>query len=902
MKQKKVKINRNSELPHLGCSCNTGRRGGQAGGSSARGAYIGALEHMNEQFDESSLNEAAITDVETARLALRWALDKIRAAQEDALRAKQNLQDRTAQTAFLESQLKGKNSELEKIRRSHEEELAARQDSLEYQFRSRLERLTEREKELEDRASRQEEVLKQKETRLLDDYQKKSDELRARWAQVEAELWKLRQEQMAKQQEYETLYAAKLEDERRRAAAEIESMRAGFEITYAGRLADLEKRESASSEELKKHEAMLKWAKDSFQAETAEREKALKQKELDLDGTLMEKDKELEYLNMKAGLLQKQISELPETMRKRDEELDRYKQAIESLESVIRILEEERKSFQAEADGKLAILNESLQAEKSRCRELEAELPKRLKIAVEQERGRLTEKLSEAENGYSEDLRKRREECVRLEKSVRALEENVKTLQAEREALAHKVSSLQTQYDMKTEEFSFREKQLDSEYDVRLKVELEKKTSALKNELESAYRIYEDNLRLKAEEIAHLRRELEAALNEKLAFQTQAAEARRAVDAAKAEAETERAALRAQLKSAHERQLSDELAAAGIRQAAEKKKQTEAFEEQVRNVRLEVTRKEDEGHRLRAELARQAEEKKSALAEERQKGKAELQSQAASFSDTVRIYEDKTIQFNKVIESLKAEREERVLLERERLERLYSEKEKDLDERLVRKEQEAVRLRAEAAGLRGEYENILSEAARIKEQEAARAAKLLSEKDREMETLRRTKDAQEDAYRRTLEDFRAKLSEAVSRIEALKKASDEREERADALQTELDELRSSSSRERAELAARLESGEDALARELKELKEVLGRREDELERSRARSEELEASVSRLKEETRRRTELDSASAASRDVRIKNLEAENAWLRRLSQEHEQSKKIIEQLKEKLDKAE
>jgi len=866
------------------------------------------IKHMNDKFDESSLNETAINDVETARLALRWALDRIRALQEDTLRAKQNLQERTAQTVFLESQLKGKNSELEKIRHSHEEELSAREDSLEYQFRSKLERLTEREKELDDKASRQEEVLKQKETKLLDDYQKKSDELRSRWSQVEAELWKLRQEQMAKQHEYEELYAAKLGDERRRAAAEIESIRAGFEITYACRLADFEKRESASAEEFKKQEAMLKWARDSFQAETAEREKSLKQKELDLAKTLMEKDQELSHLKVQAELLQKQISELPETMRKRDEDMDRYKQAIESLESVIRILEAERKSFQADSDNKLSALNESLEAEKNRRGELEAEASKRLKLAIEQERVRAAEKLSEAENNYKEDLRRRLEESVRFEKSARALEESVKILQAERDALAHKVSSQQTQYDMKTEEFSFREKQLDSEYDVRLKVEMEKKTSALKNELESAYRIYEDNLRLKVEEISHLRRELEAAVNDKLAFQTQAAEFRRAVDAAKAEAETERADLRAQLKSAYERQLSDELAAAALRQAAEKKKLSETFEEQVRNVRLEVTRREDEAHRLRAELVRQGEEKKSALAEERQKGKTELQSQAASFSDAVKVYEDKIVQLNKIIEALKTEREERILLERERLERLYSEKEKDFDERLARKEQEAVRLRAEAAGLRGEYENLLSrdavprrELEEILKREADRSAKLVSDKERELDFLRQTSDAQEDACRRTLEDFRAKLSEAVGKIEMLKKASDERGERAEALEAELAELRRAASRENFELAARLESREEALMRELKSLKEVLGRREDELERYAARSEELETALARIKEQSRHQAGLDSASAAACEVRLKNLEAENAWLRRLSQEHEQSKKIIEQLKEKLDKA-
>ena len=158
---------------------------------------------MNDNFDESSLNEAAINDVETARLALRWALDKIRGLHEDDLKTRQNLQEKASQVTFLENQLKSKNSEIERAGRVHEEEMKSRQNSLEYQFRSRLERLTEREKELEDKVSKNEEVLKQKEERLSADYQKKSEELRGRWASVEGELWQLRQEQLAKQQEFE---------------------------------------------------------------------------------------------------------------------------------------------------------------------------------------------------------------------------------------------------------------------------------------------------------------------------------------------------------------------------------------------------------------------------------------------------------------------------------------------------------------------------------------------------------------------------------------------------------------------------------------------------------------------------------------------------------------------------
>src|SRR5512147_2470002 len=108
---------------------------------------------MNEKFDESSLNEQAINDVETARLALRWALDKIRTLHEEDLKVRQNLQEKSSQVAFLENQLKTKNSEIERSARVHEDEMKSRQESLEYQFRSRLERLTEREKELEDKLS-----------------------------------------------------------------------------------------------------------------------------------------------------------------------------------------------------------------------------------------------------------------------------------------------------------------------------------------------------------------------------------------------------------------------------------------------------------------------------------------------------------------------------------------------------------------------------------------------------------------------------------------------------------------------------------------------------------------------------------------------------------------------------
>ena len=439
---------------------------------------------MNDKFDESSLNEATINDVETARLALRWALDKIHALAEEDMKSRQNLQEKSSQVVFLENQLKSKSSELDRAQRSHDEEIKSRQDSLEGQFRSRLERVSEREKELEDKISKHEELMKQKEAHLLDDYQKKSEELRARWAQVEGELWQLRQEQLAKQQEFERVYGARLEDEKKKIAEEAAVQKTSLEHTYQNRVEELERRERSTGEELKKQEVMLKWAKDSWQKDTEDRERSLKQKDLDIDKKVLEKNQEIEDFKVKVSLLEKQLKELPEAVRRRDEDLSRYKDALKSLEGVISTLETEKKAQQADSDGRLAKMETAVEAERNRYREMETEIPRRLKIAVEHERNRLAEKLQEIELNYKEDLGKRHEEIEYLQRNLKTFEETIKSLQSERETLANKVEQSQVQYSAKLEEFAFRERQLQSEYDVRLKVEMEKHTRDLRAEMD----------------------------------------------------------------------------------------------------------------------------------------------------------------------------------------------------------------------------------------------------------------------------------------------------------------------------------------------------------------------------------------------------------------------------------
>lgn len=675
---------------------------------------------MNEKFDENSLNEKTINDVETARLALRWSLDKIRGLQEEALKTRQNLQERSSQAAFLENQLKSKNSEIEKILRSHEDEMKSKQDSLEYQFRSKLERLNEREKELEDKLSKQEEILKQKENKLLDDYQKKSEELRARWSQVEAELWQLRQEQLAKQQDFEKLYSAKLEDERKKFSEEAELSKASQEKVYRNRVEELERRETAAAGELKKQEAVFKWGRDSWQKEVDDREKALKQKDLETDKRLLEKNQEIENYKARLSLMDKQLSEFPESLRRRDQDLDRYKNALSSLEGVVKTLETEKKN-------QLFQLSAALETEKNRCGDLEAEIPRRLKIAVEHERNRFGEKLAAIENNYKQDLKKSQEEIEYLSRNLKTFEEAMKTMQTDRDALSQKADRAQTQLNIKAEEISFREKQLQSEYEVRLKVELEKHTAALKTEVETGGRIYEDSLRLKVEEIAHLRKDLEEFSRDKGGLQNLVASLRRELDALGEKRERDLQALKIQLKAAHEAELAEILETEARRHGEEKQKMLAVFDETAAGEKLFAARKEEELQNLKAALVKEQENRKLALA-------------------------GASAEKKEALEAAKIEREELALMERGRLARLYTEKEKDFGERLVQKDRETARLKDELKRLSAEKE-----------------------------AVKQLRETQEDAYRRTLEDFRSKLSETVAKTEGFKKLAGEKEALADQL-------------------------------------------------------------------------------------------------------------------------
>ncbi len=749
---------------------------------------------MNEKFDESSLNEEAITDVETARLALRWALEKIRALHDENLKNRQNLQEKSSQASFFENQLKARNGDIERLVKSHEEELKTGKDSLEYQFRSRLERLSEREKELEDKISRSEETLKQKETRLMEDYQKKSEELRGHWAQVEGEVWQLRQEQLAKQQEFERVCGARLEEEKCKLAEAAEARKTSLEASFRSRAEEFEKRENTVTEELKKQEAMLKWAKDSWQKEVEERERALKNRDIEADRKIVEKNRELDGCKAQISALEKRLAEFPETLRRREEEVSRYKDALSSLEGVIHTLETEKKNQQAGYEARLAKAEEALEAGKNRGREMEAEIPRRLKIAVEHERSHFAEKLEEAARNYRADTSKRQEEIDYLQRNLTIFGETVKNLQTERDSLAHKVEQLQTQHSVKLEEFSFRERQLQSEYDVRLKVETEKHAAALRAETETAGRMYEDSLRLKTEEIAHLRRDLEDISAEKSAAREQQSVLRRELEAAGERHQAELAALKARLKSEYDQAAAAAAAESENRRSADAQKHAVELEQRGAAFAAELARREDELSSSRLAQQKILEDAKRAVAEERARGLSALEEANARNGAILRLRDERAAELTRAIEASRVEREEMILLERERLQRLYSEKEKAMDEELSGRNSELARAREALAKAGAAKESLVSEFAAEKRamEEIISGLRAVSERQQgsaeegcEMARPPQPHGEREDAYRKTLEEFRSKLSDALGKFEALKKTAEEGQGELAALRSEL---------------------------------------------------------------------------------------------------------------------
>ena len=231
------------------------------------------------------------------------------------------------------------------------------------------------------------------------------------------------------------------------------------------------------------------------------------------------------------------------------------------------------------------------------------------------------------------------------------------------------------------------------------------------------------------------------------------------------------------------------------------------------------------------------------MAEERARGGAELDDRTARLAETIRLREDKIAELVRALEAAKLEREELMLLERERLQRAYAEKERAMDEELASRDAELLRARdalnkaavnkdgaaaAFAAERRALEDRVAGLNARLAEEEAAAALKLeaavrreaerfgevLERKNHELEASSQLRQSQDDAYRRTLEDFRAKLSDALGKFEDLKRTAEDRQVQVATLQAELAQERRQALEQGSSLSARL-SEREKLYRELR---------------------------------------------------------------------------------------
>ena len=151
---------------------------------------------------------------------------------------------------------------------------------------------------------------------------------------------------------------------------------------------------------------------------------------------------------------------------------------------------------------------------------------------------------------------------------------------------------------------------------------------------------------------------------------------------------------------------------------------------------------------------------------------------AAAYAETLNMRDAKIAELSRAFEASKVEREELAMHERERLQRLYAEKEKALDEDLAAREAELLRTR-----------------------------EALAKASADRDAAQQMRQSQEDSYRKTLEEFRSKLSEALLRFEVLQKTAEERQAFIASLQMELSQERKRSEEQAAGLAARLAAKE-----------------------------------------------------------------------------------------------
>ncbi len=894
---------------------------------------------MANPWEDASFNEQTIPDVETARLALRWSLDRIRGLQDETVHLRQSMQDKSSQIAFLDNQIKNKAAELDRLIRSHQEETQSRRDSIEQQFKSRLERLGLREKELEDRTAQLEQSYRTREDEMMAQFQKKSEELRSKWATVETELWQARQENLFKQQEIEKTYRSALEDEKRRIEESFSNFKVSLEKDYKARVEELERREKTINEEMKKQEAMLKWAKASWQNDAEARERELKNKELALEKQRMEKENEIQALKLAAGSLERRIEEFPEALKKRDADIDRYRGALESLEGVVKSLENEKQGLRKEFSAREEELQAQIAQAKARSSEIESQIPPKLKIAVEHEKNRYREQLDAEVRRYQEDLQYRIDEIKHLETAMKTLDGMVKSLEAERKILSEKNEQLRVQRESKAEESVLREKQLESEYAVRLKVELERNNKRMQEESQAKETEYKESLKYKADEISNLKGVIESLEAGKLNLQDDVAQARKTADELRKKHEEEltlalerdrlvyerRFAEEAEKNRALNDRLKEKISKLGEAEieftnrlnqalAQERQRWQNDFDKQSHSFYSMVKQKDAELAGLKAQSETFEEEKRRVIDEERLRGRQQLEDAACAAAEELKRRAETVNSLKKELAELESGKH--LLLSRYASQQ--AQQEKAFAEELRSKDAEIARLKAlgdnlaaeneqnmqlSMRGFTSEKEELEREITGLAEkyaraessfqerlqtalkEEAERFSRLLEDKNRRIKEFEEQRESEGQSYSRDIEDAKQSAREVSAKAEELRRTGEDKNLKLAALQACVEGLEKKSIEDRTMFKQEIKAREDDFAEmqaQTQELRMELSNAQEEKNR-------LLIEIKALNDEKRAVIEIQKQMSAASDKLIKKLKEKLSSEGKTSGEQKKNKK-------------
>lgn len=209
-----------------------------------------------DPWEEPRFTEEGLTDLETARLSFRWALDKIRVLQEEVARLKGALQEKSSQLRFLEEQGRASVGALGALAPEWESEASREAVVLKGQILAKLEGLGKQEEALEGRRKQLEEIFRLKEALLHEQSQERAQELAKRRAELALELREERQRRAEELQRQAARERSELESERQKGLEEVRRREGELQLLRL-EMDNLRKDLKLRSDALSKGEALL---------------------------------------------------------------------------------------------------------------------------------------------------------------------------------------------------------------------------------------------------------------------------------------------------------------------------------------------------------------------------------------------------------------------------------------------------------------------------------------------------------------------------------------------------------------------------------------------------------------------------------------------------------------------